>query len=253
MSFRFFCGAPRVIGGTQEMEGRSPRLRCWAAVLYLLLCAASNGGPADAVHPGRDTEFSCAEPPLAALAFCDVSLAPAARVADLLSRLTPAEKVSQLVTLAAAVPRLGMVEINMGSEALHGVWSGCVDGKCPSQFPAPLAMGASFDEDLWGRVGAATAREARGIYHSGSPSAKGLEGRIGLTYYAPAINVLRDPRWGRAEEVPSEDPLVNGILGAAFIKGMHRGAPPDEAPLTDKYWASAGTGSRLRSSSWVSG
>ncbi len=199
-----------------------------AAVFLLLVCAAS----AQHLYP-------CADPSLAALKFCDSSLGHAARAADLLERLTPAEKVSQLVTLAAAVPRLGMVEINMGSEALHGVWSGCVNGRCPTQFPSPLAMGASFDEDMWGAVGAATAREARALYHSGSPSARGLEGKIGLTYYAPAINILRDPRWGRAEEVPSEDPVVNGQLGAAFVRGMHSGAPPGEAPLTDQYWASA--------------
>ena len=37
----------------------------------------------------------------------------------------------------------------------------------------------------------------------------GLEGTLGLTFYAPNVNLLRDGRWGRAEEVPSEDPCVN--------------------------------------------
>ena len=212
------------------------------AVLWaVVLCAAAT------LVDAKEVELTCADRELAALPFCDASLPPEQRVSDLLTRLTPAEKVSQLVMTAAAVPRLGMRQFSMAAEALHGVWSACVDGRCPTQFPAPVAMAASFDQELWSEIGAATAREARALFNSGSPSARGLEGQLGLTFYAPTLNVIRDPRWGRVEEAISEDPVVTGALGAAFVHGMQTGAPIHAAHAggnnntwtNTRYWAVA--------------
>lgn len=185
--------------------------------------------------PGDDTcippkVLSCGKE-LASLPFCDVSLDTAARVADLLPRLTLKEKISQLAMKAAAVPRLGMSDYNFGGEALHGVWSTCVvdnistptrhpTGRtvCPTQFPAPIHMAASFNRDLWQDMAAVSSTEARGLYNyntlddidGGAPCASSLEGCVGLSYYTPNINVARDPRWGRTEEIPGEDPYMNG-------------------------------------------
>ena len=61
--------------------------------------------------------------------------------------------------------------------------------------------------------------------YDGAPNqTKSLEGSpFGLSYYAPNINVMRDPRWGRNEEVPSEDPFMTGIYGQQFTKGFQEG------------------------------
>ena len=76
---------------------------------------------------------------------------------------------------------------------------------CPTQFPAVISMGASFDRSLWRSVGQAIGKEARALY---AAKGKGLEGLLGLGFYAPNVNILRDPRWGRAEEVPGEGMCV---------------------------------------------
>lgn len=141
--------------------------------------------------------LTCDELPLSGFKFCDPSLPVADRVADLLPRLNVTQKAGLMGTMASAVPQLGMAQFDMGGEALHGVWSTCVTREdnttaCPTQFPSPNALGASFDRDLWRRVGSVTSTEARGLY--GQPGARTLEGTLGLVFYAPNINLMRDPR-----------------------------------------------------------
>ncbi|XP_021888495.1 probable beta-D-xylosidase 5 [Carica papaya] len=45
-------------------------------------------------------------------------------------------------------------------------------------------------------------------------------GRAGLTFWSPVINVVRDPRWGRTQETPGEDPFVVGRYAANFVRGL---------------------------------
>ena len=108
---------------------------------------------------GAARDLDCGQAPLNGLPFCDRSLSVEARVEDLASRFTVNETLSQMGMVAAAVPRLGLPALNYGGEALHGVWATCVDGRCPTQFPAPNALGQSFDRDLWEAVGAASASQ----------------------------------------------------------------------------------------------
>ena len=174
---------------------------------------------------------SCRDAGLRALPFCNASLSFAERVADLLPRLSVAEQLSQLSMHAPAIPELGMQEYNYGGEALHGLWANCVNIsgviKCPTQFGSPLLMGCSFNRRLWRAVADATSTEIRALYAAAGGQAHSLEGPpLGLTYYAPNINLARDPRWGRNEEVPSEDPLVAGEYGFAFTKGFQEGDVP---------------------------
>lgn len=42
----------------------------------------------------------------------------------------------------------------------------------------------------------------------------------GLTFWAPNVNIFRDPRWGRGEETPGEDPTINGNYAKQFVSGM---------------------------------
>ncbi len=149
------------------------------------------------------------EPP-----FRDPALPVGERVADLLSRLTLAEKVAMLHQYSPAVPRLGVGAFRTGSEALHGVaWLGAA-----TTFPQAVGLGATWDEELVHEVGTATAVELRAFHHHRAPASG--EGRISLQAWAPVVNLLRDPRWGRNEEGYAEDPLLTARLADAFCRGM---------------------------------
>jgi beta-glucosidase-like glycosyl hydrolase len=75
---------------------------------------------------------------------------------------------------------------------------------CPTSFPQVISVGATWNRSLWSAVGQAVSDETRGLYAQGS--AIGWEG--GLFLWAPNINPFRDPRWGRGQEGPSEDPYA---------------------------------------------
>ena len=62
----------------------------------------------------------------------------------------------------------------------------------------------------------------------------------GLSLFAPNLNLARDPRWGRAQETPGEDPLVAGEYSMAFIRGVqscHQGTGPCQALAVAKHFA----------------
>lgn len=54
--------------------------------------------------------------------------------------------------------------------------------------------------------------EARAVYNAGQA--------IGMTFWAPNINIFRDPRWGRGQETPGEDPLVTGKYAVSYVRGV---------------------------------
>lgn len=113
--------------------------------------------------------------------------------------------IGQMSGRAPAIPELAMIEYNYGGEALHGLWSTCVNSsgaaggplKCPTQFGSPLSMGCSFNRRLWRAMADATSTEIRAFYDvagGDNGQARSLEGTpFGLSYYAPNINVVRHP------------------------------------------------------------
>ncbi|NUT48089.1 MAG: glycoside hydrolase, partial [Saccharothrix sp.] len=113
-----------------------------------------------------------------------------------------------------AVPRLGLAAFRTGSEALHGVaWLGVA-----TVFPQAVGLGATWDEELVRRVGEATSVELR-AFHLHRPPTQG-EGPTSLQAWAPVVNLLRDPRWGRNEEGYSEDPVHTARVAEAFCRGL---------------------------------
>ncbi|MGW4110552.1 glycoside hydrolase family 3 C-terminal domain-containing protein [Actinosynnema sp. NPDC004786] len=162
------------------------------------------------------------------LPFRDPDLPRAARLDDLLGRLTLDEKVSLLHQYQPAIPRLGIGAFKTGTEALHGVaWLGEA-----TVFPQALGLATTWDPELVRRVGAVTGREARG-FHARDPAFNGLN------LWAPVVNPLRDPRWGRNEEGYSEDPYLTGRISTAFGRGV-QGDHPDylqAAPTLKHYLA----------------
>ena len=137
------------------------------------------------------------------------------RAKDLVSRMTLEEKISQMMHSAIEIKRLDIPSYNWWNEALHGVARSGV----ATMFPQVIGMAASFDEDMMEKVGGIISDEGRAKYHE--YQRKGDHGIYkGLTFWAPNINIFRDPRWGRGHETYGEDPYLTGKLGAAFIRGI---------------------------------
>jgi beta-glucosidase len=171
---------------------------------------------------------SFAEPPPTA-PYLDPDLSPERRAADLVSRMTLEEKVSQMQSTAPAIPRLGVPAYNWWNEALHGVAQGRA-----TVFPQAIALAATWDPDLMHRVADIISTEARAKYNDAQtrPAPSGpevlmtLPGRTaGLTYWSPNINIFRDPRWGRGQETYGEDPYLTGRMAVAFVRGMQGDDP----------------------------
>ncbi len=147
-------------------------------------------------------------------AYRDPALPPQERAADLVHRMTLQEKVSQLVNSARAIPRLGVPAYNWWSEALHGVM---VNGT--TEFPEPIGLGATFDAPGIHEMARDIAIEGR-IVHAEAARAGGSTIFHGLDFWAPNINIFRDPRWGRGQETYGEDPFLTARMAVAFVTGM---------------------------------
>ncbi|MDQ0371719.1 glycoside hydrolase family 3 protein [Cellulomonas humilata] len=137
----------------------------------------------------------------------------AARAQELLDQLTPAERLALLHQHAAPVPRVGLGPFRTGTEGLHGVaWLGTA-----TTFPQPVGLAATWDADLLERVGTVVGTEVR-AKHAADPT-------VSLNVWAPVVNPLRHPRWGRNEEGFSEDPHLTAYLATAYARGLRGGHP----------------------------
>ncbi|WP_416975525.1 glycoside hydrolase family 3 C-terminal domain-containing protein [Streptomyces sp. 4F14] len=151
--------------------------------------------------------------------FRDPRLPFAKRIDDLLARLTRDEKVAFLHQYAPAVERLGIAAFRTGQEGLHGVaWMGPA-----TVFPQAVGLGATWNPELVRRVAEAVAEETRAM--------SAHDDRVGLNVWAPVVNLLRHPLWGRNEEGYSEDPRLTSAIATAFTHGL-RGDHP-------VYWRTA--------------
>ncbi|KAE9595085.1 hypothetical protein Lal_00041252 [Lupinus albus] len=152
--------------------------------------------------------------------FCNTSLSVKDRVADLVGSLTLEEKIGNLGDNAIEISRLGIPKYGWWSEALHGVsnvgrgatkFSDLISGA--TSFPMPILTAASFNTTLFEAIGRVVSTEARAMYNVGL---------AGLTYWSPNINIFRDPRWGRGQETPGEDPLLASRYATGYVKGLQQ-------------------------------
>lgn len=143
------------------------------------------------------------------------------RVDDLLSRLTPEEKVGQMMNQTPAIDRLGIPPYDWWNEALHGVARA---GKA-TVFPQAIGMAATFDDEALLKTFTMVSDEARAKYNQYQKN-KEYDRYKGLTFWTPNINIFRDPRWGRGMETYGEDPYLTGRMGLAVVKGL-QGNDPD--------------------------
>ncbi len=141
----------------------------------------------------------------------------------IIKELTIEEKLEMLSSGSGGVERLGIPDCRLGGEAAHGVearndQNGIGEPDLTTSFPQPVGMSSSWDKE--------TIREAGRIV--------GLEARLdfqkrpwgGLSRWAPTVDLLRDPRWGRNEEAYGEDPVQVGAMASAYIQGI-QGDDPD--------------------------
>jgi beta-D-xylosidase 4 len=86
-----------------------------------------------------------------------------------------------------------------------------------TSFPQPIVLGATFDLALVKAVATVTSTEARAFnnFH-----------RAGLDFFTPNINPFRDPRWGRGQETPGEDPFLVSQYVFNLIQGLQGGIDP---------------------------
>jgi beta-glucosidase-like glycosyl hydrolase len=176
--------------------------------------------PCDAVHP---------PPP-----YCNTALSISERVQLIMSSLSLQEKIGQFGTTSQALPSVqAPVGYEWWNEGLHGValspgvhYDKADAAPSPTtiqsstSFPQVIGIGASFDMRLAHAIGHAISEEARAMDNTAFDD----EGHqhAGLTYWAPNINLIKDPRWGRGQETPGEDPYLNGRYAVAYITGMQQ-------------------------------
>jgi beta-glucosidase len=144
----------------------------------------------------------------------------AARVDDLVGRLTLPEKINQLLHENNAVDRIGLPAYNWWNEACHGVGR---NGRA-TVFPQVIGLAATWNRALIERVASVISDEARAKHHAAVSA--GHRGQYqGLTFWTPNINIFRDPRWGRGQETFGEDPYLTSELGLAMVRGLQGDHP----------------------------
>ena len=157
--------------------------------------------------------------------FQNPSLSNEERVENLLSLLTPEEKVGLMMNKSQSVDRLGIPSYNWWSEACHGVRQGGY-----TVYPQPIGLAAAFNAQLVYDVFSQVSDEARANWNRTNHQDPKLfnvpqgvtyyPGNPELTFWCPNVNIFRDPRWGRGQETCGEDPYLNAVLGVQTVLGM---------------------------------
>ena len=159
------------------------------------------------------------------------------RVTDLLSRMTLDEKLLQMSSrISSPIKRLGIPGF---------LWSSAGDGHCvgvpkdeaATIFPVPIAQAASFDRNMVHKMADVMSDEVRARVNGHVPKAT-------LTFWAPVVEMARDPRWGRTEECYGEDPFLTTQLSLAFVQGLQGDNPtylkstagPKHFALNNEEW-----------------
>ncbi|KAF2874785.1 glycoside hydrolase superfamily [Massariosphaeria phaeospora] len=178
----------------------------------------------------------CVNGPLKNETICNTSASPLERARSLVSLYTLAEKINATGSTSPGVPRLGVPPYQWWSEGLHGIagpytnFSDEGEYSYSTSFPQPILMGAAFDDKLITDVATVISMEARAFNNAN---------RTGLDFWTPNINPFRDPRWGRGQETPGEDPYHLSSYVHALIKGLQGDAsdPYKRVVATCKHYA----------------
>ena len=142
---------------------------------------------------------------------CNPELPTAARATDIVGRMKMEDKCKMTGDGATVggggIQSLGIMPYSWNTEALHGLAAACLEingtTRCPTVFPAPPGMGATFNLTLAEKMGAVIGDEARAMNNMHGCRARGGGGCgmhngnwfIGLNVWVPNLNIYRDPRW----------------------------------------------------------
>jgi len=171
--------------------------------------------------------------------FCNPEISLQDRLDDLMPRLTDWEKTMVLRLEGYAIQELGIPKFG-AQEIAHGVNTKCGNKNqfgnntgCATSFPSGTGLGAMFDKEMWFDVGVVMATEARAFHNqvklvrmdSNEQLKDGglIHSDVELYGLDPNINLMRDPRWGRAQEVPGEDPYLTSEYAVNLVNGMQNG------------------------------
>ena len=149
--------------------------------------------------------------------FQDPSLKMEKRIENLLTLLTPEEKIGLLMNKSISVDSLGIPAYNWWSEACHGIRA---DGY--TVYPQPIGMAAAFDPEQVYKIYSTVSDEASQREWNVDDQARYYPGNPELSFWCPNINIFRDPRWGRGQETPGEDPYLTSVIGLQTVLGMQQ-------------------------------
>jgi len=232
---------------------RNPRRFLTGIVCAASLIVAFTGAAVTAPAGAASKTAAASQPPACPVPgssaqplYRDTRYSFSERAADLVSCMTLAEKVAQLHTNnAPAIPRLGVQQYTYWSEGQHGLNTlgantnpGSVTGGVhATSFPTNFASTMSWDPSLTYQETTAISDEARGeldksLWDTGQNNIGPSPADYGsLTYWAPNVNMDRDPRWGRTDEAFGEDPYLVGQMAGAFVDG-YQGETLAGKPMT---------------------
>lgn len=137
------------------------------------------------------------------------------RAKKIVAKMTLEEKVFQMLNNAPSIERFNIKAYNWWNEGLHGVARAGI----ATMFPQAIGLAAAFDEEMMEAVGDAIATEGRAKFNMQQEFGD-TDIYKGLTFWAPNVNIFRDPRWGRGHETYGEDPYLTSRLGVRFVEGL---------------------------------
>jgi beta-glucosidase len=183
--------------------------------------------------------------------FQDVRLSEDERIKNLISLMTPEEKIN-CFSPRLTIPRLGIKGART-VEGLHGLaYSGpanwAVKGPKASPtttFPQAIGLAEMWDPELIQKVADWEATESRYLAQNKN------FGISGLIVFAPNADLGRDIRWGRTEECYGEDAFLNATLVTAYVKGLQGNNPVfwKTASLMKHFLANSNENNRAYNSS----
>jgi beta-glucosidase len=173
--------------------------------------------------------------------YLNPAYSPAERAADLVSRMTTAEKAEEMdSSQAPAIPSLGIAAWGWWNESNHGVNASTITptGNATTLFnttsyPTDLSMGSTWNPSLVYQEGQQIGAEAREVSPGNTEN---------LDFYAPTVNLSRDPRWGRNDESWSEDPTLVADLASQYVDGLQGENQAGQLPKSaDGYYQAIAT------------
>jgi beta-glucosidase len=199
------------------------RAACVSVMAAIAIAAIVGVGAAAATAPARGRAAAVprrnTNEPSSVPIYLNPAYTPVERATDLVSRMTLAEKAGQMVSSRPpAIPRLGIAAWGWWNEANHGVneLTTTPTGNATAldnttSYPSDLSLGSTWNPSLVYGEASMISDEAREV----APN-----NRENLDFYAPTVNLSRDPRWGRNDETWGEDPTLTAGLASQYVDGL---------------------------------